>query len=124
MSVACGNACGGPGLAQHQAVDARLYGRVLACSGIPEKCSSAEGIVTILRVRGTTLGKAVAKQYARHGRFSFLLAPGKYFPSATFVHARLNGGHCISGEILIRAYETVNGEITCYSKLRRSASHG
>jgi hypothetical protein len=124
ISVACGNACGGSGLAQHQTADARLYGRVSACLGIPVKCSSAEAMVTILGVRGTTFDKAVSKQYTRHGRFSFLLAPGKYFPAATFVHARLNGGHCIAGERLIRAHQSVDANIYCYAKLRRAASRG
>lgn len=119
-SLVCGGACGGPAPAPHQIADARLDGRVLICSGIPEKCLPAEAVVTILSVHGTTLGKSVSKEKTRHGNFSFLLVPGKYFPSATAVHARLNGGHCIAGEILIGAHESVNADISCYTKLRRS----
>jgi hypothetical protein len=123
MGWACGNACGGSALAQRQVRDARLGGRVSVCSGIPERCSSAGAVVTIFSLHGTKFGKAVSKQYARHGHFSFLLVPGRYFPSAV-VNARLNGGHCIAGEIFIRAHENVNVDVSCYAKLARPFSRG
>lgn len=123
VSLICSNACGGSAFAEHQTRDARLEGSVSVCSGIPEKCSSAEAVVSVLDVRGKTLGKTVAKEYARHGHFSFLLVPGKYFPSATFAHARLSGVHCIAGEILIHSHESVDANISCYTKLTRSIHH-
>jgi hypothetical protein len=120
----CSNACGDLAHAQRQVRDARLSGHVLVCAGIPERCSSVSAAVTILSIRGTKFGKAVSKQYARHGRFSFLLSPGRYFPSADVVGVRLNGGHCIAGEVLIRAHENVNVDISCYTKLARPSSLG
>lgn len=125
MSFACcSDACGDPAHAQRQVRDTRLSGRVLVCTGIPERCAPVDATVIILSIRGTKFGKAISKQYARHGRFSFLLSPGRYFPSADVVGVRLNGRHCIAGEVLIRAHENVNVDVSCYTKLTRPSGLG
>jgi hypothetical protein len=72
--------------------------------------------VTILNMHGTALGSAVARQYARRGQFTFLLPPGKYFPS---VRGGLIDARCISGEVRVRADKNVRDDVTCYIRIRR-----
>jgi hypothetical protein len=70
-------------------------------------------------VHGKTFGGAVAQQYAAHGRFSFALAPGKYFPSASVVRPHLDGRDCISGEAVVYAREDHVDGVTCFIRPTR-----
>lgn len=95
--------------------DAHLIGSVEACSATFMKCARVSESVTLLSVHGTTLGSAVATQYATHGRFSFAVAPGKYFPSVRLVDHR-----CIAGEAVVRAHEDRRDDIACVKRLPRA----
>ena len=118
-SVACvGNACGDSRNTQKSIDDARLSGHVMVCRVVFGKCSLVTATVTVVSVHGTTFGGAVAKENVQDGQFSFVLAPGKYFPSASDVRAQLNGGRCIAGEAVVRAHEDVRDEIHCYRRVR------
>lgn len=98
--------------------DGRLSGSVSVCSTNFQKCSLIAATVTVLSVRGTTMGGAVARQHTVTGRFSFVLPPGKYFPSAPGVQARLSRGRCISGYAVVRAHENVSDTILCHPRVR------
>ena len=76
-------------------------------------CSLVAATVTLLSVHGTTLGARVANQYAKRGTFSFVVAPGKYFPNVSALRAKLDGGKCISGQAVVRAGEEVMDDIRC-----------
>ncbi len=64
------------------------------------------------------MGGAVAKQRTVTGRFSFALPPGKYFPTAFDVQARLSRGRCIAGEAVVRAHENVSDPVVCHPRIR------
>jgi hypothetical protein len=101
----------------HQVIrDARISGNVEMCKPNFGKCAPLATTVEILSVHGATLGSAVAKQYARHGQFTFLLAPGKYF---VFVKSGSVGVRCISGEVSVRAGENQRDNVTCYTRMHR-----
>jgi hypothetical protein len=118
-SVACvGDACGDSRNAQKSIDDARLSGHVMVCRVAFGECSLVTATVTVVSVHGTKFGSAIAKEHALGGRFSFMLAPGKYFPSASDVQAQLNGGRCIAGEVVVHAHENVRDEIHCYRRIR------
>lgn len=111
-------ACGDSQPAQDSVHDARLNGSVMVCPGDFRKCVIVAATVTVLSVHGETLGNAVAQQRAIDGRFSFLLTPGKYFPSASAVQARLYGGHCIAGDVIVHANKDVDDGIKCYIRVQ------
>lgn len=96
--------------------NARLSGRVMVCQPNFGPCAPAKATITVLEVHGTKLGGSVASKTVSNGQFSFLLAPGKYFPSATAVHAHLKGGKCISGEVVVAAHEHVTDNVRCTPK--------
>lgn len=98
--------------------DGRLSGSVSVCSIYLRNCSRVAATVTVLSVHGTTMGGAVAKQHTATGRFSFALPPGKYFPSAFDVQARLTHGRCIADETVVRAHENVSDTILCHPRIR------
>jgi hypothetical protein len=113
-----GAACGDSLPAREPVRDARLNGSVELCPGDFKKCVNVVAIITVLSVHGKTFGNAVAQQRTTNGRFSFLLAPGTYFPSASSVQARLHGGHCIAGDVTVRANEEVNDGVRCYVRVQ------
>lgn len=98
--------------------DGRLSGDVSACSLELQKCMPTAGTIIILSVHGTAMGGAVAKQHTATGRFSFVLPPGKYFPSAPDVRARLSRGQCISGYAVVHAHDNVRDSILCSPRIR------
>jgi hypothetical protein len=117
-SLACaGSACGDSQATKQPTRNARLSGRVMVCRTLFRGCTLVAANVTVFSVHGSRFGKAVAKQDALHGRFSFLVSPGEYFLSASAVRTRLEVGHCISGEVVIRAREYVLDAITCYVRI-------
>lgn len=74
--------------------------------------------VTVLGIVGKRPGGPVAEQHTTKGRFSFLLAPGNYLPSAYLDQASLRGGHCISGEVTVYTNEDVYDDVRCYIRAR------
>jgi hypothetical protein len=110
--------CGDSRPAQKAVRDGRLSGTVTKCPGDFRTCVSVSATVTVLGVVGKRPGGPVAQQHTTNGRFSFLLAPGKYLPSAYVAQASLRGGHCISGEVTVHANGDVHDEVECY--IRRS----
>jgi hypothetical protein len=64
------------------------------------------------------MGGAIAEQHTANGRFSFVLAADKYFPSASGVWPQFNDGRCIAGQAVLRAHEDVNDAIRCYRRIR------
>jgi hypothetical protein len=92
--------------------NARLSGNVEVCQPPLGRCSPLATTVTVLSVHGTTLGAAVAKQYARDGRFSFVLAPGRYFPSVSGV-PQVHGSGCVSSRTVVRAREVAVANVHC-----------
>jgi hypothetical protein len=99
LSFACANGgCGDAQSSKKPTRDARVSGSVEVCSGHFGKCSLVAATVTLLSVHGAALGGPVDKTYATHGRFSFVVAPGTYFPSASTAQARVADRRCIAGE--------------------------
>lgn len=96
----------------------RLSGAVSVCSPELQKCVPTAGTVIVLSVHGTTMGGAVATQHTTTGRFSFVLPPGKYFPTAPGVRARLSHGRCIAGYSVVRARDNVIDGVMCFPRLR------
>jgi hypothetical protein len=88
--------------------EAHLSGSVEACAPNFAKCSPVAETVTLHMVQGVTTGSPVARQYAKHGHFTFVVAPGKYVPSA-----RMAGRRCIAGETVVRAHVDVSDDIRC-----------
>lgn len=114
-----GSACGAANNTHQVIRDARVSGNVEMCKPNFGACTSLATTVTILTVHGAALGSAVAKQYARRGQFTFLLAPGKYFPS---VRSGPVGVRCISGEVSVRAGENRRDNVTCYTRIHRHST--
>lgn len=114
-----GGACKGANDTHQVIRDARLSGNVEMCKPNFGKCTPLATTVTILTVHGATLGSAVAKQYARRGQFTFLLAPGKYF---AFVRGDPVGVRCISGEVSVRSGENRRDNVTCYTRMHRHST--
>src|ERR1700734_2517029 len=73
--VLVGAACGESRPAARPASEARLSGNVTICAGDFRKCSNVAATVSVLSEHGEAFGHIVARQYAKNGRFSFLLAP-------------------------------------------------
>jgi hypothetical protein len=97
-----------------------LFGRVTLCRGVPRSCRPvASTTVTVRIVHGTQIGALVAKADARSAEFSFSLPPGKYFPDAPTVHAQLEGGHCIAGEIVVGTGQKVRDDVLCFVRVSR-----
>jgi hypothetical protein len=117
IGLACAG-CGGSQPAQI-ARNARLSGNVKVCHIRLMNCSPAAATVIVFTVHGKTFGGAVAQQYAAHGRFSFTLAPGKYFPSASVVRPPLDGRDCISGEAVLYAREDHVDGVVCFIRATR-----
>lgn len=115
ISTFVGDACGDANKTRGVTRDARVGGSVRLCRTNFGRCTRLATVVTIVSVRGTALGSAVARQYARRGQFTFLLVPGKYFPA---VRGSLIGARCISGEVSVRANENVRDDVTCYLRVR------
>jgi hypothetical protein len=92
--------------------NARLSGNVEVCQPPLGRCSPLATTVTVLGVHGTTPGAAVAKQYARDGRFSFVLAPGRYVPSVPGV-PQVHGSGCVSSGAVVRAHEAAVANVHC-----------
>jgi len=113
--VLVGAACGDSQHVRRSMLHGRLSGRVSVCPGHFVKCVNVSAIVTVLSVRGKTFGNPVAQQRTRNGRFSFVLVPGRYFPSASVVQMRLRGDHCIAGDAIVRANKDVSDEVRCYT---------
>lgn len=101
--------------AASKSANGHLSGPVLVCAP-SGACSPTAATVTVYQARNERLGRLVATQNASHGRFSFPLAPGLYMTRATAVHARLNGGNCVSTEARVRARSTTSTVIRCYIK--------
>ncbi len=97
--------------------DARVNGTVKVCTAGLARCTPAAAAVTLLAVNGATLGRAVGKDYATDGRFSFLVAPGKYFPAARAARGP-HDRRCIAGEVVVDAHETVNDSVSCSVPVR------
>jgi hypothetical protein len=98
--------------------DGRLSGEVSVCSLELQKCVPTAGTVVILSVHGTEMGGSVAKQHTSTGRFSFVLPPGKYFPSASDVQPRLSRGRCIAGYAVVRARDNIIDGVLCFPRVR------
>lgn len=114
VTTACGNARGSP------TASGRLSGRIMLCRQATLDCRRiAVATVTALSVHGTKFGAAIAKRHVTNGQFSFSLPEGKYFPSASAVHANLNGGHCIAGEVVVHARQNVRADIDCFIGISR-----
>lgn len=109
-----GAACGDPQPVRESMLHGRLSGSVILCPGNFRKCVNAVATVSALTVHQNMLGNAVARQLTKSGRFSFLLAPGEYFPSASLVQTRLHGGNCIAGDVTIHANKNVSDVVRCY----------
>jgi len=92
--------------------NARLSGSVEVCQPPLGRCSPLATTVTVLSVHGATPRAAVAKQYARDGRFSFALAPGKYLPSVSGVRG-VHGSGCVSSQAVVRAREAAVANVRC-----------
>jgi hypothetical protein len=107
--------------AQQPTRDARLSGSVEVCKDILQKCSRVSAVVTLLSVHGKSR-TAVGKQYAARGRFSFLVAPGTYFPSPSAIRAPVDEGKCISGYAVVRAHHDVTDSVLCAIRRIRPAS--
>lgn len=113
--------CGSASAVRSQGKAGQLVGRVSICPPIGRRaCSRTKATVTILGVHGKTLGRSVAKVYAANGDFRFSLPPGKYFPSASPVHAG-NGIRCIAGQMVVTSAHIVRDDVECYPRVRRSA---
>lgn len=121
-ATAVGLACAdGSQAAQEATRDARLSGSVEACRDNLQKCSRVAAIVTLLSVHNRSV-TAVGKQYAANGRFSFLVAPGTYFPSTSAVRAPVDDGKCISGHAVVRAHQDVTDNVLCAIRRTRPPS--
>src|ERR1700728_878715 len=109
-----GAACGDPQPVRESMLQGRLSGSVMLCPRDFRKCVNAVATVSVLTVHQNMLGNVVAQQRTRNGRFSFLLAPGEYFPSASLVQTRLHGGNCIAGDVTVHANKKVSDVVRCY----------
>lgn len=116
--VLIGGGCGSGGPAATG--NGRLTGVVEMCLGSVSRCAPVAATVTLLRVNGTTLGSAVGKQYAADGRFSFIVAPGKYFPSAS-LGGRSSVHGCIAGQTVVGAHQAVTAYVSCTVPVRSPA---
>jgi hypothetical protein len=122
LGFACADGgCGDAQRAKKPARDARLSGRVEVCTANFGKCSPVAATVTLLSVQGATLGSAVGKKYAANGRFSFDVAPGKYFPTASTAQARVADRRCFAGEAVVRAGEDVTDSVSCVPRVTGAA---
>lgn len=106
--------CGDSMPTQNPVRDGRLSGTVTKCPGDFRACGSVSATVTVFRVIGKRLGGQVAQQHTTNGRFSFILAAGKYLPAASVAQSTLHGGHCISGEVTVRANRDADDVVRCY----------
>lgn len=122
LGFACADGGCGAQSARKAPRDARLSGSVEVCSRNHGKCSLVAATVTLLSVHGAALGSPVDKTYAAHGRFSFVVAPGTYFPSASTAQARVASHRCIAGEAPVRAGEDVTDSVICLPRIPRAGA--
>jgi hypothetical protein len=115
LSVDTGQSHGMPSTAHN----ARMVGTVSVCGTGFTNCHTVSARVTVVTMRGGTFGRAVANQYARHGRFSFTLAPGRHFPGASSVHARPDRRRCFATVRVLRTDTTTRDDIGCVPRLRK-----
>lgn len=99
--------------------DGRLSGQIERCNRLGHPCFPVAARVFVLPVRGEVdgrpvVGRPVGNEYAKHGRFSFVLPPGEYVPST---RAAL-GPRCITVIARVRAERESHAGVICFDSAR------
>jgi hypothetical protein len=97
---------------------AHLTGDVLLCPSGDAACSPLAANVNLFRMEDG-VARAVARQFARDGHFSFLVAPGQYVPTAEVIGAQAVRVQCLTSRVVVRSGEYARADVRCRRRLRR-----